>query len=253
MMIDAAGREARHMHYTVGHSEAQPDISDLVFYYQPIFGVTRRPQIYEALVRWLAPDGSVRGPDSFLHTLLSKDRADAFTEHTIECTAKALTQHPDLPCISVNLSPAQLCRLSTLDHIATLDPEVRRRLMIEVTEDPITNREAYCLCIGEAARLGVNLVLDDIVPEDVESRLFPKLPVSGIKLDRSVLPGLICDEPDPRLLALIRHFRRQKLTITVEGVDTPARLPRLIWLGADRFQGFGLGMPAPTLKPMSSD
>lgn len=222
-------------------------LKDLLFYFQPIFGIARKPLIHEALVRWAGPDGSIRSPALFLDALLESDLAGAFTELTIERAASVLSRYPAVGSISINLSPAQLCRPATLSQIASLPMYLRRRLVLEITEQDISDREAYRLCTGEAANLGVSLVLDDVVPEEIDRRLLPQLAIGGVKLDREVLPRLLGDQPDPEVRAMIRELRRLKLSITVEGIDNPTRIPVLMRLGADRFQGYGLGMPAPTL------
>ncbi len=225
-----------------------PVAGELAFHYQPIFDASGRAVVHEALVRWHRPGGGVQAPVDFLPSLLEPERISGFTAFTIACAVSTLEQNPRLDCISINLSPDQLCMDSTRDRFDRLSHESRERLMIEVTEDPIPDLESYHLSIGEIANLGVNIVLDDVVPEDIEQRLLNGLAVSGVKFDRSVLPRLIGPRAEPAAASVLKALRQLKLHVTIEGIDDIAALPHLASLGATRFQGFGLAMPGPYLN-----
>lgn len=224
-----------------------PDLSELFYYYQPIMGRHGKPVIFEALVRWMNPEGIVLPPVNFLTDLLTsgEDLLNRFTAHTIGNAARVLTDNPQLERMSINLCPAQICRHETLALLASLSGELRSRLMIEVTENHLPERETYSLWLGETAALGVDLVLDDLLPMDLESRLPPQLPIEGVKFDRSILTQLTADEPDAELLDMIKTLRRLKLSLTAEGIEDPKQVQTLLALGFDRFQGYGLGMPVP--------
>ena len=226
-----------------------PRVQDLFYYYQPILGTDAQPVIHEALVRWLNPHGIILPPAHYLNRLLygADDTVNAFTAHTIDSAAAALIDHDHISCLSINLSPAQICRHETLAHLATLPQTIRRRLMIEVTEDKLPERETYSLWLGETAALGIDLVLDDVKPDDLPERLLDHLPVEGVKLDRSLLPLLTGPEPDRELVQTVRGLRKLKLSVTAEGVEHVRQLEQLTALGCNRFQGFGLGMPLPGL------
>ncbi len=225
------------------------EVQDLFYYYQPILGNDGQPVIYEALVRWLNPEGIILPPVHFLQGLLSgdDDTVNAFTAHTIDSAAAALTDNDHIYWLSINLSPAQICRHETLAHLASLPHALRRRLMIEITEDKLPERETYSLWLGETAALGIDLVLDDVKPDDLPQRLLKHLPVEGVKLDRSLLPLLTGPNPDRELVETVRSLRRLKLSVTAEGVEHVRQLEPLTALGCNRFQGFGLGMPLPGL------
>ncbi len=233
-----------------GAKQRTPAVTDLQFYFQPIFGITRRPLMYEALVRWQDSTGAVHAPAAFLDGLLATENsATVFTSHTIEAAATVLSNYAELPAVSINLSPAQICRNETLAHLESLPYVLRRRLIIEVTEEVITEREPYCLWLGETAALGIDLILDDLMPADLDNRLLPHLPVAGVKLDRSLLPTLLAPEPDRALLQTVRDLRRLKLSVAVEGIEDGSVFTRLVKLGFDRFQGYGLGAPLPLCRP----
>lgn len=225
----------------------RPALNELFFHYQPIFGLAMKPVIYEALVRWRNPEGLILSPADFLPEVLSRDdnTVAEFTALTVDSAASALYRSELMPRVSINLTPAQICRHETLAQLKSLPDHVLRRLVIEVTEANLPERETYSLWLGETASLGVDLILDDLVPEDFESRLLPRLPVAGVKLDRRLLPSLLRPEPDLQLIESVRGLRRLQLSVAVEGVEHHSQLEILARYGFDRFQGFGLGMPLP--------
>ena len=222
-------------------------LNELFFHFQPIFGPALKPIMYEALVRWRNPQGVILAPEHFLQPVLngSEDSLTAFTALTIDAAAAALRDNGGMPRVSINLSPLQICRHETLAHLANLPDELRCRLVIEVTEQNLPEREVYSLWLGETAALGVDLVLDDLVLDGIESRLLPRLPVEGVKFDRQLLPQLLVSEPDVQLLEAIRGLRRLQLSLTAEGIEHPSQVEALSRLGINRFQGYGIGMPLP--------
>lgn len=221
-----------------------PEIEYLEYYYQPIFGSDGVSRTHEALVRWITPDGSVRGPHEILPYQLHPDRIDEFTRFTIQSAAKLLADRPDLPGVSINLSNRQIGAHSTLEELARLAPELRSRIQVELTEDRIMDRDTYLSSVCQLSSLGVGVVLDDLTPLDCEERLVWSLPLKGVKLDRSILAGILLGE-DPILSHFVYRLHAHQLEITAEGLNSPLWIPRLNRIGIDCFQGFGLGVPAP--------
>lgn len=230
-----------------------PAIQELFHHYQPILGTDGRPVIYESLVRWRSPEGIILPAMQYLQEILQEDEdiLAIFTAHTIDTAAAALSANPHINCLSINMSPRQICSHETLAHLASLEQATLRRLMIEVTQDLLPEPEAYNLWLGETAALGVDLILDAVRPADLTERLPRYLPVEGVKLDRSLLPGLTGEQPDHDLVTMISELRKQKLSVTAEGVEHIRQIGQLAALGCNRFQGYGIGMPLPGLQPFS--
>jgi EAL domain-containing protein (putative c-di-GMP-specific phosphodiesterase class I) len=221
-----------------------PEIEDLVFYFQPIFGTDGVLRSYEALIRWVTESGSVRGPLDILPYHLHPDRIEAFTDFTIDSAAGLLTSRPDIPAVSINLSHQQISSWATVDSLAALPPEIRCRIQVELTEDRITDRDTYLRSVCQLSSLNIAVVLDDVTPQDSDERLVWSLPIRGVKLDRSLLPQLLRGQ-DPALNHFVYRLHAQQLQITAEGLGSPLWIPRLRKLGIEYFQGFGLGIPAP--------
>lgn len=229
---------------TVPQDARFPEIKDLVFYFQPIFGIDGVLRSHEALIRWVTESGSVRGPLDILPYHLHPDRIEAFTSFTISSAAALLRSRTDIPAVSINLSHQQISAWSTVDLLAALPAEIRCRIQVELTEDRITDRDTYLRSVCQLSSLGVPVVLDDVTPLDSEERLVWSLPIRGVKLDRSLLPHLLRGQ-DPALNHFVYRLHAQQLQITAEGLGSPLWIPRLREMGIEFFQGFGLGIPAP--------
>lgn len=227
--------------------ERRPRLQELTFYLQPITGSDgRTPAAFEALVRWPWPDGTVRGPLDFLGALLHGDRIEAFTRFSIIKLATLLAEHPAAPPLHLNLSPLQLSLPDTERLLHDLRPSIRSRLRVELTEQRIPDLEAYAAQVRRLAGMGVGILLDDIRPAELPERLPDRLPVLGVKLDRSVLDELLT-HPDGPAARTSRLLARRGLTVTAEGIEDAGVLPHLRRLGITHFQGFGLARPQPDL------
>jgi EAL domain-containing protein (putative c-di-GMP-specific phosphodiesterase class I) len=72
------------------------------------------------------------------------------------------------------------------------------------------------------------------------------LPVTLIKIDQSFVSGLLNDTEDLAILegvvGLAHAFKRQ---VIAEGMETPAHGRRLLALGCELAQGYGIARPMP--------
>lgn len=224
----------------------RPRFHDLTFQYQPIrTGAEGRVFAFEALVRWALPDGTIAGPAEILPHYLSPQRIEAFTEFTIREAALLLARYPELPGVTVNLSPDQLRLPRTARVLEGLRDATRERLAIELTEDATSRPDAVVRALEVVRALGFRVLLDDVTPRDVARRWTQAKLASGVKLDRSVLPELL--EPGSRAGRaahdLLERLLDLGLEVVLEGVEDAAVVPRFEALGVRLFQGFGLGRP----------
>jgi EAL domain-containing protein (putative c-di-GMP-specific phosphodiesterase class I) len=115
-------------------------------------------------------------------------------------------------------------------------------LTLELTETrPVPLEAAEAL--AEIRTMGVGVSVDDVrTVEEAETRV-RALPISELKVDRSVVSRL----PDHRRVAaqLVGFAREHGLRTVAEGVETRSQLAAVRELGFDRAQGFLLGRPEP--------
>jgi EAL domain-containing protein (putative c-di-GMP-specific phosphodiesterase class I) len=226
-----------------------PPLDALRFLYQPVECLSGRDDAWhEALVRWFLPDGTVQGPDKVLPYWLEPTRQPTFTRFTVQHAAEALRAHPGAR-LSINLSPRQASHPTALCALEDVLPEVRGRLIVELTEQrylDIGGLWASLAALGDKLAL---VLLDDVSVADLERRWQLDAPVDGIKLDRSVLALLRDRDPRPGVAKLVRDASVRFPVVVAEGVEAEldARPPRRH--RRDPRQGFGIGRPGRALAP----
>jgi diguanylate cyclase (GGDEF)-like protein len=118
-------------------------------------------------------------------------------------------------------------------------------VVIELTEEVATElpNELLFAELGRAAEHGLQLAIDDFGRGETSLALLRKLPLTSIKLDRSLLPT----HPDERGWEFVEGVVSllSKLTgrIIAEGVETPEQSSRLRQLGIYAQQGYLFAEP----------
>lgn len=224
---------------------APPSLADLRFQYQPVAPL-RGDEVgwHEALVRWHLPDGTIRGPLEILPYWLAPQRQATFTRYTIEQAAARLQAGDDVR-LSVNLSPRQLTHPSTTGVFEDLQPHLRERLIVELTEQRYRDVAALRASLSSLAERCRLVLLDDVTVEDLARGARDGVPVDGVKLDRSVLAALLDADRRADTGMRIRYATERYPIVVAEGVEDPAVADALAELGVTHVQGFGLGRPAP--------
>lgn len=108
--------------------------------------------------------------------------------------------------------------------------------------------------IGDLRAAGLGVTLDGFGATFGSLALLSRLPLSGLKLDRSLAPAGEAADTTTDELTLIRASveiaHRLGLVVTIDGIETEAELQRTRRLGVDFAQGpwIGTAMPAETLR-----
>lgn len=225
-------------------SQPAPPLDELRFQYQPILSIDGRGggDWHEALVRWHLPDGTVRGPMEVLPYWLGPNRQASFTMFTLQQAATALLENPDAR-VSINLSPGQVTHPSAIQALSDLLPEVRSRLIIELTEQRYRNLNALWTSLVTLRERCEFVLLDDVTIDDLHQRVRVSAPVDGIKLDRSLVALL--DDPDrgEDVANMVEDACQRYPIVVAEGIEDPAKQGMLKALGVTHVQGFGIGVP----------
>jgi EAL domain-containing protein (putative c-di-GMP-specific phosphodiesterase class I) len=150
--------------------------------------------------------------------------------------------------VSVNVSPARL-RSGDLAQHATdilartgLDPsrlsfELSERILFDDEPDAITS-------LADLAATGVGLALDDFGAGYTSLGHLRQLPLTQLKIDRSLVTALgNHDDDSPIVAAVISFAHALGLSVTAEGIERPNQLKRLINLGCEYGQGFLFSPP----------
>jgi EAL domain-containing protein (putative c-di-GMP-specific phosphodiesterase class I) len=95
--------------------------------------------------------------------------------------------------------------------------------------------------------LGVRFALDDFGTGFSSLSYLKRLPAETIKIDQSFIGGLLENGDDLTLVnaivALAAAFGRH---VVAEGVETAEQCAKLLELGCERAQGFGIARPMPS-------
>ncbi|KQO14462.1 diguanylate cyclase [Acidovorax sp. Leaf76] len=234
---------------------------ELVLHYQPKVHL-RTGEILglEALLRWQHPEQGLLGPQ---HVLPLIEDAELEVELGEWVLRQALTQMRHwtdagmLWEVSVNISARHFHRpnfVERLKDILHTCPEVSpTRLELEILESAALEDMQYMRHMMQSCQaLGVRFALDDFGTGFSSLSYLKSLPAETIKIDQSFVRGILDDEDDLTLVcaivALAAAFQRHAVA---EGVETAEQAARLLELGCERAQGFGIARPMPAHEVLS--
>ncbi len=223
--------------------------------YQPIIALaTGRVIGAEALLRWDRPSAPI-GPDQFIP--LAEDTGDIVPIGrwvlAEACRQARLWQRETSLAdfaISVNSSACELAEpgfvagvVGTLADTG-LAPE---HLTLEVTESVLLADETAAVgTLRELRAAGVHIAVDDFGTGYSSLSYLDRLPVDGLKIDRSFVQGLAPERGKSALVSATLGFARALgLTVTAEGVETDEQYRKLQELRCRLAQGFYLSRPLP--------
>lgn len=110
----------------------------------------------------------------------------------------------------------------------------------------MANPDRAAQILTELRGHGVDVSIDDFGAGYTSLAFLRRLPVSALKIDRSLItPLLDCEQDLAVVQAIIDLGHRLGLRVIAEGVETPDELDRLIALGCDRAQGYLISRPLP--------
>jgi EAL domain-containing protein (putative c-di-GMP-specific phosphodiesterase class I) len=223
----------------------------LVLLYQPIVRIgDRQPVMVEALARWQAADGVIGA-----EVLVTAAESAGLTEDLTAAVARrAIRELAGLLSslrlrVSINMPLEVLERRDIASWLArhlSVPRRLRHRVALELTEtSPVHDRSRLALALRRLRRAGHQVLLDDLQPGDGRRHLVA-LPFSGVKLDRSVVERLATAAHTRHWLrGVARQARRRRMTVTAEGVSSPAHWAALRGGAVSQAQGYLVARPLP--------
>lgn len=202
----------------------------------------------EALSRWRHPRRGVVPPREFIPLAEATGAIAAIGDVMLESACRygaALVRAGRRIEVAVNVAAAQLSEARFAERVAHHLEESgmpAALLTLELTESRPVPAEAAEALNGIHA-IGVGVSVDDVrTVEEAEARVLA-LPITELKVDRSVIRRL----PDDRGVAvqLLGFAREHGLRSVAEGVETRPQFLAVRELGFDRAQGYLFGRPVP--------
>ena len=213
---------------------------DLAF--QPIVSArTGVAQSYECLLRIRRTDGSLLEASSIVPIAEKLGLIRLIDLRVLELALKEMTEAPGL-CLSVNVSPATAMDktwLAVLDARLKVDPNLARRLTVEITETAaIANIQETRNFVAKVRSLGARVAIDDFGAGYTSFRNLRTLNVDCVKIDGAFVENFERSDDDRHFVeTLIGLARHMNLSTVAEWVPNARVAARLAELGCDAFQG----------------
>jgi len=206
---------------------------------------------YEALIRWLEPDGSMRLPGSFIELATELGLLDQLSRFVIEEVAEQL---PALRrrfgahiTVSLNIGARQASDVDFMrELIETLPGGLASSIILELTEDALVEAERFRLRVLPMLRAaGLRVSIDDFGTGYSSLAMLSDVIADEIKVDRAFITDV---HQRPRSQGILRGIeslcRALNISTVAEGVETAEELAYLRQHSSIRCaQGFYFARP----------
>ncbi len=223
------------------------DGGEIVPYYQPIID-SRSGRVIgaEVLARWAQPAGEVLVAGTFIglaeETGLVEPMSEAILARAlIDVAAWERLGLPERFRISVNLPPRFVSATSRTGRLTDLLGRAPlHRLCLEVTENAIVDDMELAAARLDAYRAaGATIALDDFGTGSASLTLLQRMPLDGVKLDRSFVTNIVAQTRDRLLVrGFVSLANTLGLSVVAEGVETLEQAVALVAVGCDVHQGW---------------
>jgi diguanylate cyclase (GGDEF)-like protein/PAS domain S-box-containing protein len=228
---------------------------ELRLHYQPIVDLaTGRVAGFEALLRWQHPDRGLMAPGDFIGIAEETGWIEEIGRWVIEVACRQVSEwqeasgRPEL-FMAVNLSSRQLRHPELVGHVRSVlrrEGVAGRTLKLEITESMVVeSTERVIRALEGLKQLDVQLFMDDFGTGHASLSCLHRLPLDGLKIDRSFVGPM---HSDPRRATLVESVvglgRGLGLSVVAEGIEHAATAARLRQLGCGFGQGYLFGYPS---------
>lgn len=227
--------------------------------FQPIYNTLEDKHIllgYEALLRWKNHLLGHVSPAEFIPLAESTGQIEAIGKWVLEEACDFLFQWKrktgSFVIISVNISALQLVQPGFCEMICDTLHRFKipgNFLKLEVTESVlITDMKKNATILSNLRQCGVGISLDDFGTGYSSFIYLTKLPVTSLKIDKTLTQEIGNDSNNKNrvLLETVFHMANfLKYDVVIEGVETAEQLAAVQSIGFHQIQGYYLGKPMP--------
>jgi diguanylate cyclase (GGDEF)-like protein len=225
---------------------------ELELVYQPEVDVNSlEVGLAEALLRWRLPDGRLVAPAEFLaiaeESGLIMEISDWVLRTAIETAADWHRGAWPRARVAINVSARQVLDLGFEQRLLALLKRHRlpaHCVELELTENVLQTGRATVEAIRRLRGSGVGIALDDFGTGYSSLSSLEHLPLTRVKLDRSLIASI---DENPRSLVIARAIsglcENLGLEMTAEGIERPEQLALLLDRRSIHLQGYLLSRP----------
>jgi diguanylate cyclase (GGDEF)-like protein len=227
---------------------------EIVLYFQPKAELnTGRIVGVEALARWQHPRLGLIGPSEFVPIAEQTGLIGPLTSHVLEEALRQVREWHDNGeelSVAVNLSARSFLDAQLAVEIPRLLERTgvdARLLELEITESMLMLDPARAKAtLDRLSSIGLSLSVDDFGTGYSSLANLKRLPVDGIKIDKSFVIDMPHDQSDAAIVrSTIDLAHNLGLKVVAEGVESHEAWCRLEELGCDLAQGFHVSRPLP--------
>ena len=255
--FDAPMHEAATARFRLEHDLRDAiEAGQLRVLFQPIVDLrSGAPVGFESLVRWAHPALGLLGPDRFLPIAEEVGLVTDIDRWVLEATCREVGRwapHVDSASvlwISVNCSDQTFlagdlaARARGAAEAAGLDPG---QVVLELTERALVDPDAARTALAAVRGEGLQLCVDDFGSGYSSLGLLHRLPVDGLKIDRSFVSDLDGSRTARSLVrGVVQIAADLDLRTVAEGIETEGHLAALRALGCPLGQGYLFSRPVP--------
>jgi diguanylate cyclase (GGDEF)-like protein len=207
--------------------------------------------LVEALLRWRLPDGRQAAPDEFLAVTeesgLIVEIGHWVLRNAFETASK--WHHGPWPDVrmAINVSSRQLLEPRFVEYIQDLLAEYRlppQCIELELTESVLQTGRVTLESLRRLQRLDIAIALDDFGTGYSSLASLEQLPLSRIKLDRTLIANIHTNARSAAITAaLINLCNGLDLDVTAEGVERTAQFSCLAGHRTIHLQGYLISRP----------
>src|ERR1700719_165382 len=220
--------------------------------FQPeVDAATLETRLVEALLRWRLPDGRRASPAEFLSVAEESGLIMEISDWTLRTAIETAAQwyHGPWPAarVAINLSSRQLLDSRFVDRVMELLQQHQlppHCIEIELTENVLQTGVATIEVLRCLRANGIAIALDDFGTGYSSLASLEQLPLTRVKLDRSLIQSIDSSE---RSLAIARAIvglcANLGLEVTAEGVERPEQLALLLCYPSICLQGYLIREP----------
>jgi diguanylate cyclase (GGDEF)-like protein len=229
----------------------------LLLHYQPVFSLATGGVVaVEALIRWQHPERGLIPPLEFI-PIAERTGLIADIGHWVIVRACEQLKswerefgYAAPQSVWINVSPKQFAQKNLVSRVSDLFDAIDfepRRIKFEITESiMLEDIELAMRTLGELRRLGVQVFMDDFGTGYSSLTYLGRLPLDGIKVDRSFVSQMGKDVRQAQLVnTIITLIRNLGLEPIAEGVETDHQANLLREMGCAFAQGFVFCRPVP--------